>query len=291
MQKCEITRNFCTSYIAQPLGLVRETPQSRAETLLSDDVREKWEREQEELKKKMVLEDSEDLKVMASTSGSDMQGKRFYIAGVDISFVKGDDVNACAALVVLSFPDLETVYNDCQMIQLTEPYIPGFLGFREVPFIVDLFEKLKQEKPQYLPHVVMVDGNGILHPKGFGSACHMGVMLNLPCIGVAKKLFQVDGLENDAEHKEKIEALKAGGDTFPLVGNSGRTLGMALRSCNNTKNPVYVSPGNLVTMDTAVRLVHKCCKHRVPDPVRLADINSREYLRVNFKPEPAADST
>ncbi|XP_060591941.1 endonuclease V-like [Ruditapes philippinarum] len=282
-------RNCFINYIAKPLGLV-EIPTSRAEILLSNEVREKWEREQEELKKRMVLEDSEDLKCMAGSCDPESVKKMYYVAGVDISFVKGDDVNACAAVVVLSFPDLKTVYSDCQMIQLTEPYIPGFLGFREVPFIVDLFEKLRKDQPQYIPHVVMVDGNGILHPKGFGSASHMGVILNLPCIGVAKKLFQVDGLENDSEHKQKIEALTTGGDTFPLIGNSGKTLGMALRSCNNTKNPVYVSPGNLVTMDTAVKLVHKCCKHRVPEPVRLADINSREYLRDNFKPEAAANT-
>lgn len=155
---------------------------------------------------------------------------------------------------------------------------------------MDLLAKLKQEQPQYLPHVVMVDGNGILHPKEFGSACHMGVCLDLPCIGVAKKLFHVDGLEKDEQHQHKIESLKDGGDMFPLVTQSGKTLGMALRSSSTTKNPVYVSPGHLVTMETAVRLVHRCCKHRVPEPVRLADINSREYLRQNFKP-PSEDKT
>lgn len=269
---------------------MRAEPSSRADKLLPDKVRKEWESEQEEMKKKMMLEDNEDLKIM-SNPDNDVIARTYYVAGVDISFVKGDDVNACAALVVLSYPQLQTVYSDCEMIKLTAPYIPGFLGFREVPFIVKLFEKIEQQQPQYLPHVVMVDGNGILHPKEFGSACHMGVVLNIPCIGVAKKLFQVDGLENDKEHKNKVEALKEGGDTFPLIGNSGKTLGMALRSCDSTKNPVYVSPGNLVTMETAVTLVHRCCKHRVPEPVRLADINSREYLRKHFKPDSVPDNT
>ncbi|XP_052789261.1 endonuclease V-like isoform X1 [Mya arenaria] len=266
-------------YVLDPLGFY--VPRlSRAEKLLPEEIRLKWEREQEALKERLVLEDTEDLKVMATLGPEDTDLiKQFYIAGVDISFIKGDDVNACAALVILSYPQLEVAYNDCQMVKLTAPYIPGFLGFREVPMIQKLFDQLKRERPDLVPHCVMVDGNGILHPKEFGSACHLGVSLGLPCIGVAKKLFHVDGLEKDASHKEKIDKLEKGGDTFPLVGNSGKTLGMALRSCDTTKNPIYISQGHLVSMDTSVRLVQHCCRHRVPEPVRLADINSREYLR------------
>ncbi|XP_052789262.1 endonuclease V-like isoform X2 [Mya arenaria] len=243
-------------YVLDPLGFY--VPRlSRAEKLLPEEIRLKWEREQEALKERLVLEDTEDLKVMATLGPEDTDLiKQFYIAGVDISFIKGDDVNACAALVILSYPQLEVAYNDCQMVKLTAPYIPGFLGFREVPMIQKLFDQLKRERPDLVPHCVMVDGNGILHPKEFGSACHLGVSLGLPCIGVAKKLFHVDGLEKDASHKEK-----------------------ALRSCDTTKNPIYISQGHLVSMDTSVRLVQHCCRHRVPEPVRLADINSREYLR------------
>lgn len=220
---------------------------------------------------------------------TDDEKKRFYIAGVDISFVKGDDVNACAALVVLSFPKLKIVYEDYKMIELREPYIPGFLGFREVPFICHMFDYLRNTNPHLLPQVIMVDGNGTLHPREFGSACHLGVSEGIACIGVAKKLFQVDGLEKDENHQKKIEGLLSGGDTFPLQGNSGKILGMALRSCNSTKNPIYVSQGHKISLESAVTLVHRCCKHRVPEPVRLADINSREYLRVNFKPADPPD--
>ncbi|WAR30479.1 ENDOV-like protein [Mya arenaria] len=213
-------------YVLDPLGFY--VPRlSRAEKLLPEEIRLKWEREQEALKERLVLEDTEDLKVMATLGPEDTDLiKQFYIAGVDISFIKGDDVNACAALVILSYPQLEVAYNDCQMVKLTAPYIPGFLGFREVPMIQKLFDQLKRERPDLVPHCVM-----------FGSACHLGVSLGLPCIGVAKKLFHVDGLEKDASHKEK--------------------------------NPIYISQGHLVSMDTSVRLVQHCCRHRVPEPVRL----------------------
>ncbi|XP_052249247.1 endonuclease V-like isoform X2 [Dreissena polymorpha] len=277
-------RDLFYKFVIHPLGLIAR-PVSRAEQLLSEDIRLKWEREQTLLKEQMVLKDTEEIKCMLQVGqlqedtcmSSNMQ---YYIAGVDISFVKGDDVTACAALVVLTFPKLEVVYSDCKMIELTKPYIPGFLGFREVPFLLELFNDLQQRRPELMPHLVMVDGNGILHPREFGSACHLGVCLGLPCIGVAKKLFHVDGLEKNVEHHEKIASLEKGGDTFPLVGSSGRVLGMALRSCSSSKNPIYVSPGHLVTMETATRLVHMCCKHRIPEPVRMADINSREYIRV-----------
>ncbi|KAL4218883.1 hypothetical protein ACF0H5_021471 [Mactra antiquata] len=277
---------FVRDYIAVPLRLANpQDHRSRADEILPNEVRQKWEREQDELQKKLILKDNKCIKEMFKCHKvKDCKDHGYYIAGVDISFVKDDLVNACAGLVVLRFPSLKLVYEDYKMVELTEPYIPGFLAFREAPFIVDLFDTLKQTKPKYYPHLVMVDGNGILHPKEFGSACHVGVLLDLPCIGVAKKLFQVGGLENNQEHKEKIKQLKKGGATFPLVVDSGRTLGMALRSHDGCTKPIYVSPGHLVTVETAVKLVHCCCLKRVPEPVRLADINSREYIRQNFKP-------
>lgn len=257
---------------------------------VAQEIKDKWEREQIELKQKQVLEDNDVIKKIRSTiscySGTDGDNTdvpEYYIGGVDISFVKGDDINACAALVVVNFPKLEVVYEDYRMIKLTAPYIPGFLAFREAHFLVELYETLKTKSPEYLPQVIFVDGNGLLHPKEFGLACHLGVLLDVPCVGVAKKLFQVDGLEKDANHQEKIKQLKQGGDTFPLRGSSGKVLGMSLRSCDSTSNPIYVSVGHKISLESAVWLVYKCCKYRIPEPVRQADINSREYLRVNFK--------
>lgn len=110
-------------------------------------------------------------------------------------------------------------------------------------------------------------------------ACHLGVLTDLPCVGVAKKLLQVDGLENNALHKEKIRLLRAGGDTFPLMGGSGTVLGMALKSHDHSTKPLYVSVGHKVSLEAAVRLTRGCCKFRIPEPVRQADIRSRDYIR------------
>nr|BAE41901.1 unnamed protein product [Mus musculus] len=165
------------------------------------------------------------------------------------------------------------------MVGLKAPYVSGFLAFREVPFLVELVQRLQEKEPDLMPQVVLVDGNGVLHQRGFGVACHLGVLTELPCIGVAKKLLQVDGLENNALHKEKIVLLQAGGDTFPLIGSSGTVLGMALRSHDHSTKPLYVSVGHRISLEVAVRLTHHCCRFRIPEPIRQADIRSREYIR------------
>ncbi|OXB54666.1 hypothetical protein ASZ78_013482 [Callipepla squamata] len=116
--------------------------------------------------------------------------------------------------------------------------------------------------------VLLVDGNGLLHQRGFGVACHLGVLTDLPCIGVAKNLLQVDGLVKDELHKEQIRSLQKKGDTFPLIGTSGAVLGMALRGCNKSSKPLYVSVGHRICLETAVHLVQSCCKYRIPEPIR-----------------------
>ncbi|XP_012891703.1 PREDICTED: endonuclease V [Dipodomys ordii] len=237
-----------------------------------------WEREQTWLKAHVVDWDTEPWQQDPSFSGLQRVG------GVDVSFVKGDSACACASLVVLSYPELEVIHEESRMISLTAPYISGFLAFREVPFLVDLVQQLRETEPGLMPQVLLVDGNGLLHPRGFGVACHLGVLTGLPCVGVAKKLLQVDGLENNTLHKEKIQALRAAGDKFPLTGDSGVVLGVALRSHDRSSKPLYVSVGHKTSLETAVRLTCHCCRFRVPEPVRQADLRSREHIRRTLAP-------
>uniref|UniRef100_A0A670HUB7 Endonuclease V n=1 Tax=Podarcis muralis TaxID=64176 RepID=A0A670HUB7_PODMU len=154
------------------------------------------------------------------------------------------------------------------MVAVNAPYVAGFLAFREVPFLVEALQRLERKEPGLRPQVLLVDGNGILHHRGFGIACHLGVLTGLPCVGVAKNLLQVDGLANDELHKEQIQDLQAGGDTFPLLSTSGKILGMALRSYAKSTKPVYVSVGHKMSLLSAVQLVHSCCRYRVPEPIR-----------------------
>ncbi|NXN30667.1 ENDOV Endonuclease, partial [Nycticryphes semicollaris] len=219
--------------------------------------------EQARLGASVVEEDTEEWQKDAGFAGLERVG------GVDLSYIKGDETSACASLVVLSYPAMEVLYEDCRMVTVTAPYVAGFLAFREVPFLVEAVQRLQQEEPRLRPQVLLVDGNGLLHPRGFGVACHLGVLTDLPSIGVAKKLLQTDGLVRDELHREQIRSLQKEGDTFPLTGTSGRVRGMV--SCgdnNNSSKPLYVSVGHRVSLETAVRLVKSCCRYRIPEPIR-----------------------
>ncbi|XP_056266130.1 endonuclease V-like isoform X2 [Pseudoliparis swirei] len=123
-----------------------------------------WESEQARLRLQLVEEDTEAWQRSPGFSGLERVG------GVDLSFIKGDDVNACAQLVVLSFPDLELLYEDSQMVTLTAPYMAGFLAFRETPFLLEALRRLERNRPELRPQVVFVDGNGLLHYRDFISA-------------------------------------------------------------------------------------------------------------------------
>ncbi|XP_025050987.1 endonuclease V isoform X2 [Alligator sinensis] len=248
-------------------------------TLLEETLR-RWELEQAQLKTSVREEDTEEWQKNATFEGLERVG------GVDLSYVEGNQPQACASLVVLSYPDLQVLYEDCRVVDVRAPYVPGFLAVREGPVLVEAVQRLREQEPRLSPQVLLVDGNGVLHYRGFGVACHLGVLTGLPCVGVAKNLLHVDGLAKDELHKEQIRDLQTGGDTFRLMGASGRVLGMALRSCNKSTKPVYVSVGHRMSLESAVRLVQSCCRHRVPEPIRQADIRSREYLR-KHPPSPA----
>lgn len=247
----------------------------------TEDLVQQWESVQARLRQLVVEEDTEPWQKSPDFCGLERVG------GVDLSFIKGDSMSACAQLVVLSYPDLEVLYDDSQMVSLTAPYIAGFLAFRETPFLLEAVQRLEKNQPELMPQVVFVDGNGLFHYREFGLACHLGVQSGLPCVGVAKNLLQVEGVYKNEEHHLQIAALQKGGDSFPLTASSGKVLGKALRSSDKSLKPVYVSIGHKISLDTAVRLTHSCCKYRVPEPIRQADCRSREYLRVHF---PAADT-
>ncbi|XP_016136713.1 endonuclease V isoform X3 [Sinocyclocheilus grahami] len=173
----------------------------------------------------------------------------------------------------------KVLYEDCKMVTLNAPYVAGFLGFREAPPLLQALEKLKNVQPNLMPQVLFVDGNGLFHYREFGLACHLGVLSDLPCVGVAKNLLHVEGVVRSEEHQSQINTLQKSGDSFPLATASGRVLGKALRSSQSSIKPVYVSVGHRITLETAVRLTHTCCLYRVPEPIRQADIRSREFLR------------
>lgn len=196
------------------------------------------------------------------------------------------------------------------MVKLDQPYIAGYLGFREVPHMARALARCEEEAG-LLADVVLVDGNGTLHPRGFGSACHLGsrallpicgtapprgrgsrrwltaardrprrsplspgVVTGRPTVGVAKNFLCVDGLT-----REDARALAARSTQEPVEGRSGARLGFAFRTHAEQKRAVFVSTGHRVSHDLAARVVAACSKHKVPEPIRYADHLSREALR------------
>merc|ERR1712070_260663 len=116
--------------------------------------------------------------------------------------------------------ELSPVWKDFATVEMNEPYIPGFLAFREVQHLEPLFERLRRERPELFPDITIFDGNGVLHPNGFGIACHFGVLSNICTMGMGKNLHIVDDLDRDGVKKRCAESP---GSVVCLVGASGRT--------------------------------------------------------------------
>lgn len=177
-----------------------------------------------------------------------------YVAGVDVGFKNNYQITQ-AAVAVLSFPSLELVESAIAQIPTTFPYVPGFLSFREIPAIIEALKKI-----QTTPDLILCDGQGLAHPRRFGLACHLGVLLDLPTIGVAKSLFI-------GKHEE-LPLDK--GNWQPLI-DKNETVGMVLRSRTKVK-PIYISIGHKISLPTAKDYVMKCLtKYRLPETTRWAD--------------------
>jgi deoxyinosine 3'endonuclease (endonuclease V) len=285
--------------LANKMASNLQTPE--IEALVSPDVIEKWNQEQNFLKEKLILNDVEPwqtnliheekiYKLDELDQTVDInefyKNRVRYVAGLDLSYIKENDDLACAGLIVLDAADnLKVIYEDIDMVNISTPYVPGYLAFREVPFLVEKLNKLKLNTPEIYPQCIFIDGNGLLHPKRFGLACHLGVLIDTPTIGIAKQLFQVDGLEKNEQFKNEIkEKLKKKGDYIELKSNneSKDLLGLCFRS--TSENPIYVSIGHKISWKTCILLLNLIItKYRIPEPTRLADLRTREYIRVNIE--------
>lgn len=226
--------------------------------------RTKWLREQRELARLVDETDNHEWDV------SELR----LVGGLDISFIKGNERDACVCLVVVELPSMQVVYQECCMVTLHLPYIPSFLAFREAPSLLEMIDRLRTTRPELVPQVLIMDGNGVMHPRRCGLASHLGVLTNIPTIGCAKKLYYVDNIE-----KPGPRVLRGPGDFVELIGTSGRSWGAALRMSDGAPNPVFVSIGHRVSLQTALAVCVACSAFRVPEPVRQADKLSRAFLR------------
>ncbi|MGI9035507.1 MAG: deoxyribonuclease V [Pyrinomonadaceae bacterium] len=176
------------------------------------------------------------------------------VAGIDLGYDAKNNASR-AVCVILTFPELELVESSEAILPVQFPYIPGLLSFRETPIAVRALEKLETA-----PDLILCDGHGIAHPRGFGVACHIGLIADVPTIGVAKSLL-VGKFENLGETRGSIS---------PLIYRNEQ-VGVALRTKGKVQ-PVFVSIGYKISLKTAIEYVLKCApKYRLPETTRLAD--------------------
>ena len=176
------------------------------------------------------------------------------VAGIDLGYDANADKSR-AVVVVLSFPDLQLLESSEAILPIQFPYVPGLLSFRETPVAIKALEKLKTH-----PDLILCDGQGLAHPRRFGIACHIGLIADVPTVGVAKSIL-VGKFENLGETR---------GSTAPLI-HRREQVGVALRTREKVQ-PIYISVGHRISLETAVKYVLQCSpKYRLPETTRLAD--------------------
>ena len=192
---------------------------------------------------------------------TDRFGKINTVAGVDIGFKK--DI-ARASVVVLSFPGLQVVDSVVTESPVRFPYVPGLLSFREIPPLLTAFTQLQTE-----PDLVIVDGQGIAHPRRFGLASHLGLILDRPTIGCAKSRLWGRYEEPETEH-----------GSYTYLMDKDEVIGAVVRTRKNVK-VVYISIGHRISLDSARTLTLACCRgYRLPETTRYAHnaASGKEHL-------------
>jgi len=209
------------------------------------------------------------------------------VGGFDISFVPDDPIHAYAVLVVVRVKDNAVVYEDARLVNLDLPYVPGLLAFREAPHAMELIKHLHETHPELEPTVYLFDGNGRLHSRRAGIACHVGVLANVRTIGVAKTPFLIP---DEGITRESLAALysdakmaETPGSHCPIVTKKGETIAEIVRGAHS-KVPLYISIGHRVSLDSAVSLILRLTSNaHIPEPVRQADLRGRQHVREYVK--------
>ena len=175
------------------------------------------------------------------------------VAGIDVTYPEGAG-SALAGVIVMRLPSLEIVERVFAEVPLAFPYVPGFLSFREAPAVLAALRRLAAE-----PDLLLFDGQGLAHPRRFGLACHVGVIVDRPSVGCAKSLLVGAHAEPGARRGCRRR-----------IVDRGETVGVALRT-RDAVRPVYVSVGHRIDLAGAVRAVLGCSRgHRSPEPLREA---------------------
>lgn len=188
------------------------------------------------------------------------------VAGVDLAYWKKENIEyAVCCIVVLDFDSHEIIEKKEYIDKVEVPYIPGYLAFRELPIFIKAYKKLESK-----PDVFFFDGNGYLHSRHMGLATHAGILINKPSIGIAKSYYKIKNQEYIMPPNEQ--------NSYTDIVINGEIYGRVLRTQKKVK-PVFLSIGNMITLDTAMKITNKMVTKdsHIPLPTRLADIMTHEY--------------
>lgn len=220
---------------------------------VSKEIIKKLEKEQVELAKKLSLVDKKNINEIK------------YIAGIDTTFtdIWSNKTTAISAITILRYPSLEEIETVFAVKQIDFPYIPTFLAYRELPVILEAYKKLNRK-----PDVFFIDGMGVLHPRKMGIASHFGVITGEISIGIGKS--KLIGDFKEPENKPL---------SYNLIYVNGELRGYVLKSKKNS-NPIFISPGNNISIDTALKLTITTLKgYKLPQPIRLAHNKLQKYRK------------
>ena len=186
------------------------------------------------------------------------------IAGADQAFFldPAGEEKIVSAIVLLNYPELQFLEYTYAVLPVEFPYIPGLLAFREAPVLIAAFHKLSKR-----PDLLVIDGGGINHPRFAGLATHVGVLLDIPTIGVTKKLLCGTG-----------ELPTVTGDAR-VIRYENQAVGYYLKSKEGCR-PIIVAPGHKIALQTALQLVKTCIlRHKLPEPIRIAHLHATAVKR------------
>jgi deoxyinosine 3'endonuclease (endonuclease V) len=227
-----------------------------------------WRQEQDRLATLVSFDDAPAVAALVSRLDA---SEPCVVAGVALV---EDRRRAVAVAIAVELPSMKRVDGAVVPVATALPYEPGYVGFRAAPFLARALDALKVDVA-----VALVRGHGFLHPRKFGVACHAGLVAGVPTCGVADSLLRVDGVDEAAVVARARASLQLG-EALPIVGASGTVWGAALRASTEANfRPTYVSAGPGVSLATAVKLAVGCRRYRVPEPVRLAELEGRVALR------------
>ncbi len=195
------------------------------------------------------------------------------VGGVDVSY--GKKRRAVAAYTLFDLRNKKLLYQRVKESEVVFPYIPTYLAFRELPIMSGLLTEVKGDHK--MADVVMVDGNGMLHPRHAGIASHLGVILNISTIGVAKKLLCGEGDLEDIASRE-----------VRYIWLEGEKIGAAVKTTERAK-PIYVSPGHRCNLNSVIKITLKVSDYKIPEPIRAAHRIGREAVKLGKRKEEKGD--